>query len=61
MWRCPISLSWQVSDTGTCLYMATLGKEESNWDYINKTDWRGLGLTDPIKNVQVRQLFHGTG
>lgn len=40
--------------------MATLGEEESEWDHLNKTDWRGLGLTDPIKDVQVRQPFYAT-
>jgi DNA-directed RNA polymerase III subunit RPC2 len=28
--------------------------EESDWDLLNRTNWRGLGLTDPIKSVEVR-------
>lgn len=29
-------------------------EEESEWDQLNRTNWRGIGLTDPIKNVEVR-------
>ena len=28
--------------------------EESEWDHLNRTSWRGLGLTDPIKSIEVR-------
>lgn len=28
--------------------------EENEWDRLNKTSWNGLGLTDPVKNVEVR-------
>lgn len=28
--------------------------DESEWDHLNRTHWRGLGLTDPIKSVEVR-------
>lgn len=33
--------------------MAGLNEDESEWDQLNKTNWRGLGLTDPIKRVEV--------
>jgi hypothetical protein len=33
--------------------MATL-EEENDWEHLNQTNWHGLGLTDPIKNVEVR-------
>jgi hypothetical protein len=26
---------------------------DDNRDELNRTDWRGLGLTDPIKKVEV--------
>lgn len=26
---------------------------EERWGEMNRTEWRGLGLTDPIKNVEV--------
>jgi hypothetical protein len=29
------------------------GEEENEWDQLNKTSWNGLGLTDPVKNVEV--------
>lgn len=25
---------------------------DDNWGELNRTDWRGLGLTDPIKKVE---------
>ncbi|KAI0052502.1 beta and beta-prime subunits of DNA dependent RNA-polymerase [Auriscalpium vulgare] len=31
--------------------------EEEGWEQMNKTDWRGLGLTDPIKNVEDKWLL----
>jgi hypothetical protein len=31
--------------------------EESEWDHLNRTNWRGLGLTDPIKSIEVRSLL----
>lgn len=27
--------------------------DHDEWSQLNQTDWRGLGLTDPIKNVEV--------
>jgi len=27
--------------------------EENEWEQLNRTNWKGLGLTDPIKNVEV--------
>ena len=26
---------------------------EDEWDDYDRTNWRGLGLTDPVKNVEV--------
>jgi hypothetical protein len=26
---------------------------EDEWEQLNRTNWRGLGLTDPIKNIEV--------
>jgi DNA-directed RNA polymerase III subunit RPC2 len=37
--------------------MATLSGEEGDWEHLNQTNWRGLGLTDPIKSVEVRSFF----
>jgi hypothetical protein len=31
-----------------------LPEEESEWNQITGANWHGLGLTDPIKNVEVR-------
>lgn len=36
--------------------MADLNEEASQWEQLNRTDWRGLGLTDSIKRVEVRGL-----
>ena len=27
--------------------------EDTEWDQLNRGKWRGIGLTDPIKNVEV--------
>jgi DNA-directed RNA polymerase III subunit RPC2 len=35
------------------LNMGTLDEDSSEWDQSNRTNWRGLGLTDPIKHVEV--------
>lgn len=32
----------------------TVSEEREDWD--NGTNWRGLGLTDPIKSVEVREV-----
>jgi hypothetical protein len=37
--------------------MADLHDEESEWDHLNRANWRGLGLTDPIKSVEVGRKF----
>jgi hypothetical protein len=34
-------------------------EEESEWNQITGAHWHGLGLTDPIKNVEVRQRRPG--
>lgn len=35
--------------------MATLEEIEEEWARIGQSNWRGLGLTDPIKSVEVCQ------
>lgn len=30
--------------------------EDEAWQHLNRTNWHGLGLADPIKNVEVRPL-----
>ena len=30
--------------------------DEDEWNQLNRTDWRGLGLTDPIKDIEVCNL-----
>ncbi|KAG2143855.1 beta and beta-prime subunits of DNA dependent RNA-polymerase [Suillus cothurnatus] len=37
--------------------MATIGEEENDWEHMNRTDWRGLGLADPIKRVEDKWLL----
>lgn len=37
--------------------MATIVEEETDWEHANRTNWRGLGLADPIKRVEVF-FFH---
>ena len=32
---------------------ATVGDGDEEWMQMNDTRWRGLGLTDPIKNIEV--------
>lgn len=31
--------------------------EENEWDQLNAKTWRGLGLTDPIKTVEVCSML----
>jgi hypothetical protein len=33
-----------------------LDPEDEDWQHLNRTNWRGLGLADPIKNVEVRSF-----
>jgi hypothetical protein len=33
--------------------MTTIREEENDWEHENRTNWRGLGLADPIKRVEV--------
>ncbi|KAF8642935.1 hypothetical protein AX16_009323 [Volvariella volvacea WC 439] len=33
------------------------GQEESEWAQLNRTSWKGLGLTDPIKQVEDKWLL----
>lgn len=37
--------------------MAIVGEEENDWEHLNRTNWRGLGLADPIKTVEVFFVF----
>ncbi|KAG1839326.1 hypothetical protein DFJ58DRAFT_812683 [Suillus subalutaceus] len=37
--------------------MATIGEEENDWEHANRTNWRGLGLADPIKRVEDKWLL----
>ena len=30
-----------------------MDEDENEWEALNQTNWRGLGLTDPIKSVEV--------
>jgi len=30
----------------------------AEWENLNRRSWRGLGLTDPIKNVEVINIFY---
>ena len=36
--------------------MAAANVDDSEWEELNRTNWKGLGLTDPIKNVEVRAV-----
>ncbi len=38
--------------------MAGYSEEDTEWDKLNRTSWKGLGLTDPVKSVEVRVLIH---
>lgn len=31
-------------------------RDEDDWDEVERSNWRGLGLTDPIKNVEVSTM-----
>jgi hypothetical protein len=33
-----------------------MDEDENEWEALNRTNWRGLGLTDPIKAVEVCSL-----
>ncbi|KAI0316968.1 beta and beta-prime subunits of DNA dependent RNA-polymerase [Amylostereum chailletii] len=33
------------------------GMEDEEWDQLNRTEWRGLGLVDPVKNVEDKWLL----
>ena len=44
-----------VADRHTLPWSAmVLDPEDEEWQHSNRTNWRGLGLADPIKNVEVR-------
>jgi len=30
--------------------------EDTEWEQLNRANWKGLGLTDPIKTVEVRRM-----
>jgi DNA-directed RNA polymerase III subunit RPC2 len=33
--------------------MGTVPVEDEEWEQANRTNWKGLGLTDPIKSIEV--------
>lgn len=35
------------------IYVMTVETRDDEWDEVERSNWRGLGLTDPIKNVEV--------
>jgi hypothetical protein len=35
-----------------------MNEAENEWDQITATNWKGLGLNDPIKKVEVGQNLH---
>ncbi|KAG1740148.1 beta and beta-prime subunits of DNA dependent RNA-polymerase [Suillus paluster] len=37
--------------------MTTAGEEENDWEHLNRTNWRGLGLADPIKRIEDKWLL----
>ncbi|KAF8182882.1 hypothetical protein BJ912DRAFT_853825 [Pholiota molesta] len=37
--------------------MAAAHIEDSEWDQLNRTNWKGLSLTDPIKNIEDKWLL----
>ena len=46
-----------VADRHTLPWSAmVLDPEDEDWQHLNRTNWRGLGLADPIKNVEVRSF-----
>jgi hypothetical protein len=34
-----------------------MDEDENEWEALNRTHWRGLGLTDPVKAVEVCSLL----
>lgn len=36
--------------------MAAANVEDAEWEELNRTNWKGLGLTDPIKNIEVCEI-----
>lgn len=45
----------RVRRTGGIFEISMAGNgDENDWDHLNQANWRGLGLTDPIKSVEVR-------
>lgn len=37
--------------------MTSYGEGENEWDKLNRTSWKGLGLTDPVKSVEDKWLL----
>ena len=31
-------------------------EDQEDWEQLNRPNWRGLGLSDPIRNVEVRAI-----
>jgi hypothetical protein len=44
-----------VYPLGLVFFLAgfAMDEDENEWEALNRTNWRGLGLTDPIKGVEV--------
>lgn len=36
--------------------MGVAEDDENDWDVLNQPKWRGLGISDPIKSVEVREM-----
>ncbi|KAJ8690549.1 DNA-directed RNA polymerase III complex subunit Rpc2, variant 2 [Pleurotus ostreatus] len=39
------------------IYVMTVETRDDEWDEVERPNWRGLGLTDPIKNVEDKWLL----
>lgn len=49
------SSEWFGAGSGSGAEMAEHADGEEEWARIAEPNWRGLGLTDPIKSVEVRR------
>ena len=39
--------------------MTAARDEDEDWEQAGRRNWRGLGLTDPIKSVEVYRIRNG--
>jgi len=46
-----------MQHVNTFISLSTVMDEENEWDQLNAKTWRGLGLTDPIKTVEVCSML----